>query len=450
MKQLFAIAVFALVGACAQFGGARQSQEFLPDGGPPVVNGFYEERDRFPCSSESCSYVRAFMPAFSLRERPYPDAAAVADIAEREWFRRVGAIYRMRPIRGVVQQVIEIDQMTGDGAVLRLEPGDVIYIVDTRTVSDDPGVTIWFRGAAYYFVSDESDAIVWETRTREQADADAAAGEGWWQEVRRVNGQRGFALAGQVGCFGDDKDHSGYCEDGTNPGRRPPDCPAHDVSQECQDLRSSAEPSTRSYRRPRPFRDCDECPSMVWIPRQAFAVSQYEVTFAQWDACVNAGGCTRYMAADLGWGRGDRPVINVYWDDAQDYVQWLSARTGHRYRLLTTEEWTTAAFPGGRRQNYYWGNEPPVCEPGARNGAAYAYCPSQGTWPVGSFQPNAFGLYDMLGNVREWLEDPYYQWGAGRTVIGSSWASPDALGAREEGGELEYSANIGIRVARER
>jgi formylglycine-generating enzyme required for sulfatase activity len=189
---------------------------------------------------------------------------------------------------------------------------------------------------------------------------------------------------------------------------------------------------------------------MVWIPQQPFAVSQYEVTFAQWDACVAAGGCNGLTPSDFEWGRGDRPVIHVMWEDAQAYVQWLSLRTGHRYRLLTTDEWAAAAFPGGRRQNYYWGNEEPACEPGARNGVAYAYCLPHSTRPVGSFQPNAFGLYDMLGNVREWLEDPYYEGGVARTLIGSSWRSGDALGGREQGGEIESGADIGIRVARER
>ncbi len=72
-------------------------------------------------------------------------------------------------------------------------------------------------------------------------------------------------------------------------------------------------------------------PEMVRIPGRNFEVGRYEVTFAQWDVCVAAGGCNGYSPSDSGWGRGNRPVINVSWNDAQAYVQWLSQRTGQRF-----------------------------------------------------------------------------------------------------------------------
>jgi len=194
---------------------------------------------------------------------------------------------------------------------------------------------------------------------------------------------------------------------------------------------------------------------MVWIPGQSFAVSRYEVTFAQWDACLADGGCDGYRPGNEGWGgrRYDRlPVINVSWDHAQAYVRWLSDRTGHHYRLLTTEEWAIAAFPGGRHQNYYWGNDPPVCDRGSRNGVAYQdACGLVGPRRVGTFRPNAFGLYDMIGNVGEWLEDPYAPGDPRFAIIGSSWRSDLAsLGGR--GGALphERGDDTGIRVARDR
>ena len=70
-----------------------------------------------------------------------------------------------------------------------------------------------------------------------------------------------------------------------------------------------------------------------------FAVGVYEVTFAEWDACVSDGGCGGYRPDDEGWGRGRRPVVNVSWEDAQAYVGWLSGRTGKAYRLLSGAEW---------------------------------------------------------------------------------------------------------------
>ncbi|MBM3566607.1 MAG: formylglycine-generating enzyme family protein, partial [Alphaproteobacteria bacterium] len=116
------------------------------------------------------------------------------------------------------------------------------------------------------------------------------------------------------------------------------------------------------------FRDCAECPIMVRIPAgqftmgspageqgresvespqrvvniRSFALGKTEVTFAEWDACVNAGGCS-HRPHDQGWGRGTRPVMNVSWDDAKQYATWLSRRTGKQYRLPSEAEWEYAA-----------------------------------------------------------------------------------------------------------
>lgn len=234
-------------------------------------------------------------------------------------------------------------------------------------------------------------------------------------------------------------------------------CPAWEISRPCQELRRHAAPVTATFPTPEPFRDCSDCPSMVWIPDQSFAVSQYEVTFAEWTACVEHGGCDRYMPDNEGWGGwmeagyAQIPVMNVTWHHAQAYVRWLSERTGHHYRLLTTEEWVAAAFPGGRQQNYYWGNDAPVCSRGARNGVAFDDCWPVGPRRVGSFQPNAFGLYDMIGNVGEWLEDAYAPGDPRRAIIGSSWRSDEAsLGGRGGARPSEFGVDTGIRVARDR
>jgi formylglycine-generating enzyme required for sulfatase activity len=193
------------------------------------------------------------------------------------------------------------------------------------------------------------------------------------------------------------------------------------------------------------FDDCDGadwCPRMVVIPpvdpaaaqvgTERIAVGRYEVTFAEWDACVAGGGCNGYSPIDqLGYRpdqglgrRGNRPVINVSWNDAQAYVQWLSQRTGQRYRLLTEAEWEHAAR-AGTTTDFWWGDQDPVCEPRARNGAHWYNCRPDGTLPVGSFQANAFGLYDVHGNVWEWVENAE---GSYRVLRGGSWGqSPQGL-----------------------
>jgi formylglycine-generating enzyme required for sulfatase activity len=160
-------------------------------------------------------------------------------------------------------------------------------------------------------------------------------------------------------------------------------------------------------------------PEMVRIPGQNFEVGSTEVTFAQWDACVTGGGCNGYRPGDEGWGRGNRPVINVSWNDAQAYVRWLSQRTGQRYRLLTSAEWEYATR-AGTTTNFSWGDEDPVCDQSARNGANFLACSDDRTRPVGSFQPNGFGLYDVHGNVWEWVEDGDASL---RVLRGGSWVN---------------------------
>ena len=164
----------------------------------------------------------------------------------------------------------------------------------------------------------------------------------------------------------------------------------------------------------------------VSIPR-AFALSAHEVTFAQWDACAAAGGCNGYRPDDEGWGRGDRPVIHVSWEDAQSYVSWLSRETGEQYGLPSEAEWEYAARAGSTTK-YSWGNEIGVnranCGDWGTGGCGSQWDDKQ-TAPAGSFAPNAFGLYDMHGNVYEWVEDCWNGSYSGAPSDGSAWRSGD-------------------------
>jgi formylglycine-generating enzyme required for sulfatase activity len=153
---------------------------------------------------------------------------------------------------------------------------------------------------------------------------------------------------------------------------------------------------------------------------QPFAVAEYELTFADWDTCVVGGGCNGYRPVDQSWGRGQQPVINVNWNDAQAYVAWLSQVTGKTYRLLSEAEYEYATR-AGTITAYPWGDDIKL------NGQAMANCDGCGskwdyqTAPVGSFPPNKFGLYDMVGNVAEWTEDCVHDNYNGAPTDGSAW-----------------------------
>lgn len=146
-------------------------------------------------------------------------------------------------------------------------------------------------------------------------------------------------------------------------------------------------------------RGADETQRQVSIA--AFAASKFEITGQQWQACVSAGGCVAESA-----GLGQRPVTQISWDDAQQYIAWLSRRTGHVYRLLSEAEWEYAARAGAAGR-FSWGDAEPSCEFVAANGALSVNCRAGEPYDVGRYPANAFGLHDMHGNVREFVQDCY-------------------------------------------
>ncbi len=238
------------------------------------------------------------------------------------------------------------------------------------------------------------------------------------------------------------------------------------------------------------FKECTDCPEMVVVPAghftmgspedelghydeegpqhkvtiaKPFAVAKFEATFDEWDTCFELGGC-KTKPVDQGWGRGQRPVINVSWNDAQEYVAWLSKLTGKPYRLLTESEWEYAARAGTDKA-YFWGGE--VSKLNANCDGCGSQWDKKQTAPVGSFAPNAFGLHDMHGNVWEIVQDCYLgNYNAAptdgssntegdcfrRVVRGGSWISdPQYLRAASRyrnAVDDRGSQNRGFRVAR--
>jgi formylglycine-generating enzyme required for sulfatase activity len=211
------------------------------------------------------------------------------------------------------------------------------------------------------------------------------------------------------------------------------------------------EPATEHALKPEDiFRECsaelgrDYCPQMVVLPAgsllmgspatepghqpseqpqhqvtiaKSIAVSKYELTFDEWDICADYGDCPQGIT-DSGWGRGPQPVINVTWDDAQRYVAWLSKMTGKPYRLLTEAEYEYAARAGSTMV-YPWGDDIGLNNTNCR-GCGSRWDNTQ-TAPVGSFGANGFGLFDMVGNVWEWVEDCVNENYQGAPTDGSAW-----------------------------
>jgi formylglycine-generating enzyme required for sulfatase activity len=213
------------------------------------------------------------------------------------------------------------------------------------------------------------------------------------------------------------------------------------------------------------FRDCDACPFMTVVPAgkyrmgdltgtglhnetpahdviipRAFAVGIYEIAYLEFDACVADGGC-KHKPNDANWGRGKRAVASVSWNDAGQYVDWLSKKTGKKYRLLTEAEWEYAAR-AGTKTRYPWGDE---------LGQGNAACLSCGagsvmTLQAGQLPPNAFGLHDMVASRKEWVQDCWNSSYAGAPSDGSAWLQGQCKRRVLRGGSWYDSARF-IRSA---
>ncbi len=204
----------------------------------------------------------------------------------------------------------------------------------------------------------------------------------------------------------------------------------------------------------------------------SFAMAIYEVTFSEYDRFAIATG--RKQPSDQGWRRGNRPVIDVTWDDARAYAQWLSEQTGQSYRLPTEAEWEYSARANTETTRYWGHNANEACDyANVRDETlkqekkwsltlqctdGYVY-----TAPIGRFKPNAFGLFDMLGNVREWTCSQYQKSYRGEeqrcanenyefiSVRGGSWGSKAHILRTAKRGWAKPSLSnqyVGFRVAK--
>jgi formylglycine-generating enzyme required for sulfatase activity len=230
------------------------------------------------------------------------------------------------------------------------------------------------------------------------------------------------------------------------------------------------------------FKECDKCPEMVVVPAgsftmgsadaeqeratdegwlregpqhtvavaRQFAVGRFAVTFEEWDACVADGGCNGYKPADQGWGRERRPVVNLSWNDAKAYVAWVSKKTGKTYRLLTEaeREYVTRA---GTTTPFWWGDA--ISTGKANYDGSYTYGGGPKgiframTFPVDSFEPNPFGLFQVHGNVLEWVEDCLHETYQGAPADSSAWTSGGDCGRRVmRGGAWSFDPR-GVRSA---
>ena len=196
------------------------------------------------------------------------------------------------------------------------------------------------------------------------------------------------------------------------------------------------------------FKECDNCPEMI-VPAgefmmgspedeeghtedespqhkvqllTPFAVGRFAVTFEEWDACVADHGCRKYMPPDRGWGRGRRPVIAIWWDDAIAYVRWVSQKTGRNYRLLSEAEREYVAR-AGTTTPFWWGNS--IFSNRANYASSRGGEVQRKTLPVDSFEPNPWGLYQVHGNVSEWIGDCWHYDYEGAPLDGTAWTSID-------------------------
>ena len=148
-----------------------------------------------------------------------------------------------------------------------------------------------------------------------------------------------------------------------------------------------------------------------------FAISKFPITTREWNACVAAKSCT-YVPT----GKDDAPVANVSWNDAQEFLDWLSKVTKKAFRLPSEAEWEYAAR--ARTNTKFWWGDQLQADTANCKGCNEPYDASQ-PLKVGSFRPNPFGLYDMGGNIHQWVADCWHKNYQGAPLDGLPWVDSD-------------------------
>jgi formylglycine-generating enzyme required for sulfatase activity len=236
----------------------------------------------------------------------------------------------------------------------------------------------------------------------------------------------------------------------------------------CDGVEAQVGNEMRCLRPKAAFKDCETCPEMVVVPAgnftmgsprteeghndkeepqhkvtiaKSFAAGKYAVTFDEWDACVSDGGCNDHRPSDQGWGRSKLPVINVSWDDAKTYTVWLSAKTGKTYRLLSEAEREYVARAGS--STAYWLGSTISANQANFNPGYGKGENRRKAQPVDSFAPNSWGLYNVHGNVWEWVEDCWHNNYQDAPLDGSAWTTGECKHRILRGGSwVDYTRDL--------
>ncbi len=216
------------------------------------------------------------------------------------------------------------------------------------------------------------------------------------------------------------------------------------------------------------FKDCPTCPDMMVVPagifvmgspkdkneiptrvirvKKPFAISRFEILHTEWDACLAAGAC-KHKPHDHNWGKNRMPVMNINHGMAQGFARWLSETTGKKYRLPSEAEWEYAARAGTKTE-YWFGDDV------GQNRVNCRECGSPwsgiGNAPVGSFDPNPWGLYDMNGNAFEWVEDCWHENYNGAPKDMSAWTEGNCQLRVIRGGSWYYYSRMSRAATRQK
>jgi formylglycine-generating enzyme required for sulfatase activity len=191
-----------------------------------------------------------------------------------------------------------------------------------------------------------------------------------------------------------------------------------------------------------PDRTPYEMPSHRVSVNYPLAVGRYELTFAEWNMCAMAGGCRRDVSTPS--GHAQHPVVNISWQDAQNYLAWLKKITGFEYRLLTEAEWEYAAR-ANHQTRYAWGNE--VGKQRASCSDCLTSWKEKDTFVVGAFPENDFNIFEMQGNVREWVSDCWHENYEDAPQDGSAWLNSCSEGRRVTRGGAWNMPSLDLRVS---